>query len=192
MPVNNIYKKIKFVISIVIFALIGTVLSVFILNRIHIKNIQKPLPPQQTTATLSIQNFRHTSTQNGREEWSIEAKSAKLFSTQNIAELTNISASFFLKNNETVFLTADSGLLHIDTNNLSLSGHIHIRFSAYVLTTESLNYNHNSHIVIIDTPVMISGNSMSLKANTLSYNLKTDITTCSGDVEGTFKQVMEQ
>lgn len=191
MPLNSISKKVKYSITILIIALIGIVLTVFIRNRIYINSIQKPLPPQQTAATLSIQNFRHTATQDGRKEWSIEADSANLFSTQNIAKLSNISALFFLKNDETISLTADSGLLHIDTNNLDISGHIIIKFSGYVMTTENLNYMYKSHIINIDTPMMITGKSIMFKANTMSYNLITDTIKCSGNVEGTFKQIME-
>jgi LPS export ABC transporter protein LptC len=189
LPLKSISKKIKYFISAVIISLIGIVVAVFVSNRIYIDSIQKPLPPQQTTATLSIQNFRHTATQDGHKEWSVEADSANLFSNQNIAELSKISASFFLKNDETILLTADNGLLHIDTNNMAVSGHIIIKFLEYVMTTENLNYIHSSHIISITTPVMVTGNSIMLKANTMTYNLITDIIECSGNVEGTFKQI---
>lgn len=192
LPFNNRSKKIKYFISAVIVALICIVLTVFIRNRMYNQNIQSPLPLQQTKATLSIQNFHHTATQDGRKEWSIEANSASLFSDQNIAKLFNISASFFLKDGETILLTADNGILHTDTNNLNLSGHVIIKFSEYMMSTETLNYIHSSHIINIDAPIMITGNSMMLKANAMSYDLRTNIIKCSGDVEGTFKQVTER
>ena len=191
MPFNYSAKKIGYLITSVIIVLICVILWVFIRNRISLGNIHGPQRPEDTKATISIQNFRHTSTKDGRKEWSIEANSASLFAGQNIARLSDISASFILKNNESISLTADSGIFHTDTDNLKLTGNITVKFSDYIMTTENLNYFHKAHMININTPVMIQGKSMALKANTLTYNLKTDIIRCSGNVDGTFTQIME-
>jgi LPS export ABC transporter protein LptC len=168
--------------------LICILVAVFVRNRILLKHITAPLPPQKINATLSIQNFRHTATQDGQRKWSVEATSANLYSKENTAELSNISATFFLSNDKIINLTADKGVLNVDTNNLSVSGHIVIKFDDYVLTTEHLNYFHKSHMINSSTPVEITGNTMILKAKALSYDLDTDIIKCSGGVSSVFKQ----
>jgi LPS export ABC transporter protein LptC len=188
LPIISSSKKIKYVFFIVIAALICVIIAAFARNRNLLKHIEAPLPPQKNNATLSIQNFRHTATQDGQRKWSIEASSANLYAKDDIAKLSDISATFFLNKDKTIQLTADNGVLHVDTNNLSISGHIVIKFSDYVLTTEHLNYVHKSHIINSATPVEITGNTMMLKANALSYDLDTDIIKCSGGVTGAFKQ----
>jgi LPS export ABC transporter protein LptC len=188
LPIVSGSKKIKYVFSAVVVILFCIIILIFVRNRMRLKHIGTPLPPQKTNATLSIQNFRHTATQDGQRKWSIEASSANLYSKENIAKLSNISATFFISADKTIQLTADKGLLHVDTNNLTISGHIVVKFSDYVLTTENLNYVHKSHIINSNVPVEITGDTMMLKANAMSYDLDTDIIRGSGNVSGAFKQ----
>jgi LPS export ABC transporter protein LptC len=192
LPIVSASKKIKYFFSIIAIVLICVIVAVFIRNRIRLKQLAPPPPPEKTTATLSIQNFRHTATQDGQRKWSIEASSANLYSKENIAELSDISATFFLDKEKTILLTADKGVLRVDTNNLDVSGNIVVKFSDHVLETEHLNYVHKSHIIKSTTPVTITGNTMTLKANTMSYDIDTDIIKCSGDVTGTFQQETEK
>jgi LPS export ABC transporter protein LptC len=192
LPMLSRSQKVTYLFSAVIFLFACAIIAVFIRNRMLLKHIAPPLPPQKTKATLSIQNFRHTATQNGQRKWSLEASSASLYSNEKRAELSDISAVFFINENKTISLTADAGVLQVDTNNISISGNIVVKFSDYVMTTEHLNYAHKSHIINATTPVNIAGNTMTLKANAMSYNLNTETVKCSGGVEGTFKQMTEK
>ena len=191
MPLTKPSKIIKYTFSTVIILLICVIVVVFVRNQISSKNVLSPLSPQETKATLSIQNFRHTAIKDGQKQWSIEASSANLFSEKNTAELSNISASFFIKENESVLLSADKGILRTDTNNMSISGHIIIKFSDYVITTENLNYLNKSHIIYTDTPVVITGKTLTLNADAMSYHLATDTIKCMGNVKGTYKAALE-
>lgn len=192
LPIVSASKKIKYVFSTIVVILICGIIAVFLRNKFRLKQIASPLPPQKINATLSIQSFRHTATQDGQRKWSVEASSANLYSKENIAALTDISASFFLDKDKTIYLTAEKGVLQVDTNNMTLSGHIVVKFSDHVMTTENLNYVNKSHIINATTPVTITGDTMSLKADTMCYRLDTDIIRCSGNVKGTFKQTTEE
>lgn len=192
LPIFSASKKIKYFFSTIVVVLSSVIIAVFIHHRLRFNHIAPPIAPQKTTATLSIENFRHTATQDGKKKWSIEAASASMYSKENIAELTNISAIFFLNNEKTIVLTADKGLLRVDTNNISVSGQIVVKFSDHVMETENLNYVHKSHIIYITTPVTITGETMRLKADTMSYNLNTDIIKCTGNVTGIFQQAAEE
>jgi LPS export ABC transporter protein LptC len=192
LPIFSASKKIKYFFSTVVVALSLIIIAVFIHNRLRLNHIAPPMAPPKTTATLSIQNFRHTATQDGKRKWSIEAASASLYSKKNIAELSDLSVIFFLNNEKTVVLRADMGLLRVDTNNISVSGQIVVKFSDHVMETENLNYVHKSHIINATSPVTITGKTMGLKADTMSYNLNTDIIKCSGNVTGTFQQAAEE
>jgi LPS export ABC transporter protein LptC len=192
LPIFSASKKIKYFFSTIVIVLVSVIIAVFIHNRLRLNHIAPPRPPQKTAATLSIQNFRHTATQDGKRKWSIEATSANLYSKENIAELSDISAVFFLNNEKTIVLSADKGLLRVDTNNITVSGKIVVKFSDHVMETENLNYVHKSHIINATTPVTITGETMRLKADTMSYNLNTDIIKCSGNVTGTFHHAAEE
>jgi LPS export ABC transporter protein LptC len=192
LPIVSLSKKIKYIFITIVVAVACVIIGVFVRSRIHLNHIIPPSAPQQTSATLSIQNFRHTATQDGREKWSIEASSASLYSKENFAELTDISAIFFLNDEKTILLSADKGILHIDTNNMNVSGNIIIKFSNHMLETENLNYIHNSHIINATTPVTITGETMTLKANTMNYLLDKDVIKCSGDVTGTIMEAVER
>ncbi len=184
-------KKFKYLFAGIAVLIIAAMAVLFIQHHMRISHLVPPMAPEATTATLAIQNFRHSATQDGQYKWSIEARTANLYSKENIAELTNLSATFFLNADQAISLKADKGILHTNTNNMELTGNIVVRFFDDVLTTQSLNYRHKSHIINSHTPVTITGRTFSLSANSMSYNLSTDILKCADGVAGTFQHLLE-
>ena len=184
-PKNNT-RKINFIIIGFIVILIAGILFIFARHRLIIKEIDPPLPPEKTEADLTIKKFHHVATENGIKKWSLDATSARLYSPKNIVELNDISVIFFMEDSEEVRLTADSGELNSQTNNMVLNGNIVGVMPPYRLITESLNYDHRSRIISATTPVDIIGDGVQLKADAMDYGLKSKIIKCNGNVEGTF------
>jgi LPS export ABC transporter protein LptC len=83
-------------------------------------------------------------------------------------------------------MTANSGELNTQTHNMALSGDIIALMPPYRLTTERLNYDHHSRIIATQTPTEIKGDAQWFKADTLEYNIDSQIIRCSGNVEGAF------
>jgi LPS export ABC transporter protein LptC len=179
-------RKVNIFLFAVIILLISLILIAFIRHKIILKNTKAPLPPENTEATLSIKKFHHTATKKGDKQWFLEADSAQFFSEENMARLTDISVTFYLKDDQNIFLRANKGQLNTKTNDMTISGNVVVTMPQYILKTENLNYHHQSHIVNINSPVKITGSSMALTADTMSYEMKSGTLKCIGNVEGTF------
>ncbi|MEZ4576810.1 MAG: LPS export ABC transporter periplasmic protein LptC [Desulfobacterales bacterium] len=155
-------------------------------HRAAIKNVAPPTLPEKTEADLSINHFQHVATEKRNKTWTLEAASARLYSARNIAELKDISVIFYRENNQNISMTANSGELNTQTHNMALSGDIIALMPPYRLTTERLNYDHHSRIIATQTPTEIKGDAQWFKADTLEYNIDSQIIRCSGNVEGAF------
>ena len=179
-----------FIITLIIL-LIVSIVVIFIRHREAQKNSLSPPRPETTEATLTIKNFHHEATENGEKKWTLEASSASLFVPQNMAQLTDISVIFSTKKGEPLSIRAYKGVLNTKTNDMTVTGNIIAEMPPYSLTTESLNYEHGSRMVHVNAPVEIIGQSMTLKAGALMYNIETGVLTCENHVEGSFIGVFE-
>lgn len=156
----------------------------FIRHRLILKNIDPPPPPEATEANLTIKKFQHIATEDGIKKWALEAVSASLYSQENIVRLKDISVIFFRNGNPSVTLEADQGELNSKTNNISLNGNIVAAMPPYKLTTENLNYEHQLRIIYINEPLKMTGSSMLLQADTMTYGIETETIQCNGHVKG--------
>lgn len=179
-----------FIISLILLLIISIVV-VFIRHRGVQKNSVSPLPPETSEATLTIKNFHHEATENGEKKWTLEASSASLFAQQNMAQLTDISIIFSMKKGDALSIHAEKGVLNTKTNDMTVTGNIIAEIPPYSLTTESLNYQHGSRMIYVNEPVEIIGQSMTLKAGALTYNIATGVLTCEIHVEGSFIEAFE-
>jgi len=136
-------------------------------------------------ADMSIGKIHQTATRDGRKEWSLEAGSAQYNQTNKQVILKDLSLTFFLEDNGSVYLTANQGILNSDSNDIDVSGNIVIKKDPYTLTTENLSYKHESRIIFADVPVTISGNSAEISADSASLDLNTKKIVLEGNVEGT-------
>jgi len=173
------------IIGIIIF-LISGIIILFARHRALVKTLPPAPPPEKSDANISIKNFHHVASENGIVQWTLDAGSASIYSTKNMAELDNMAVEFFGKDGRKLTVKANKGALDSRTNDMRLSGNIRAEISDYVLATESLNYQHHSRIIEINTPVDISGPLMTLTADTMTYDINQATISCDGNVNGSF------
>ena len=188
---TNNSRKINLLIIGFIILLVGGILFLFVRHRAILKKTDPPPPPETTEASLTIKKFHHVGTENGEKKWILEAASASLYSQINIVKLNTISVIFFIHDNQTVTLKANNGELNTETNDMVLNGSIVAVMSPYTLSTENLNYGHQLRIIHANVPVEITGPSIRLKADTMTYGIDTGIIKCDGNVEGSFIENIE-
>ncbi len=147
---------------------------------------QKQSTPDETDAELSINRFHHTATREGKTQWTLNAASAEFFSDSNRVRLTDLSVVFLPHSPQSkTNLTADSGVLDVNTHDMSISGNIIVKNRQYQLKTESLHYSHESHIISTNKPVDIAGPAVQLRADTMTVDLTDGHMECKGHVKGT-------
>ncbi len=181
-------KKLKiFLISLIIIIII-IIIFIFADYQSIITRNQNLVSTIQNKTDISINKIHQTAIRNSLKEWSLDAGSVNVISAKNKAILKNLFITFYLKDEEKVYLTADHGVLKRDSNDIEVAGNVVVKNKSLKLLTEKLNYENKSRIIKIMVPLKIAGDSFNLLANSMVFDLNTDIVVFEGNVKGTFSE----
>lgn len=187
-PKYNKPKKLKIFLLLTIFITFGAVIGIYIGFKPDPKiedSISQSVDPD---VTLSIGRIHQTATREGNKEWSLEANSAQLIEKNNQMVFKDLKVVFFLEDNSEINLTADQGILKIDSNDMEVSGHVVLQNQQYKLVTEELAYAHDRRVLHSNVPATIFSASMQMKAATMALDLNSNKLTLEGSVETTIDQ----
>ena len=182
-------KKISLILIFAVLAMLLAVALMFFLSRQHKggKMAVKLLPDAKTLMSLS--NVHQTATKNGRIQWELQAVAARLLSDGKAMELDKPRVGFFTEDGTKVSLEADMGRLNLETNDITVEGHVSISNSRYRLATEHAAYQHQQRLIVCGQPVKIIGPGIRLGALTMRYDLKANKTFFEGRVEGVLSDI---
>lgn len=167
------------------------IVVIFIGYRRVTQNPEIILSQIQKEADMHLNKIRQTATKNGIREWHMEAESATLVREKQTMLLVNPNVEVFMTDGDNVHLTAKEGIIHTDSNRLAVSGDVVATTRLYQFRTESVVYDPTTRKLRADTPVFISSESVTLRANNMAMNLKTSITRFGGGVEGTISEDLQ-
>jgi len=187
---NYNHKKLKLILLSVIFVGLGVTLAVFISHRRMLGKEKNIVSDIRNNANISIGKAHQTATRNGIKEWNLDAASVNYMVKKNQAIFQDLSITFYLKNKTEVYLTANKGILKIDSNDMEVMGNVVVKNSIYRLKTENLFYRHNQRIIFSKVPVKVSGAAFNLVADSMSLNLNTNKTMFEGKVQGTLREII--
>lgn len=181
----NRTQQLKIILGTVMILALAAVAAVFI----HFKHGDSPpstaLPSAAAKAIMSLARVHQTATKDGVVQWEMDADSAELDSESGRMRLKAPHVRFFLADGTQVVLTAAQGTLNTRSNNMQVQGNVQVQNGRYTLITEKLAYQHGDRILRADAPVQIVGQAVDLRADTMTYDLKTDRAHFSGRVKGT-------
>jgi LPS export ABC transporter protein LptC len=187
---NHNHKKLKLILLSVILVGLGVTLAVFISHRRILGKQKNIVSDIRNNANISIGKAHQTATRNGIKEWNLDAASVNYMVKKNQAIFQDLSITFYLKNKTEVSLTANKGILKIDSNDMEILGNVVVKNSIYRLKTENLSYRHNQRIIFSKVPVKVSGAAFNLVADSMSLNLNTNKTMFEGKVQGTLREII--
>ncbi|MFO7713987.1 LPS export ABC transporter periplasmic protein LptC [Desulfosarcina sp.] len=170
---------------------LGTTIAVFIGYRHVTRNPEILLDRVQKEADMQLNKIRQTATKNGIREWRLEAESATLMDQHKTMLLTRPDVEFFMDDGDNVRLTADRGTIFTDSSRMNISGQVSADTSLYRFRTDALAYDPATRELRADTPVTITGQAFTLRADSMAMNLKTNITHFEGGVEGTISEDLQ-
>lgn len=176
--------RLKAFLIVFIFILAGVVAAVFVNYRQSMKQATRPDSPEQTTAALSISDFEHTAIKNGETEWTLKADLARLYSETQKVMLTRLETIFFMDTGGRVVLNADRGEMDMVSKNIRAHENVIVSHPDYILETESLNYQYDSRIIVIETPLVITGDAIVFSADSGRYEMDEKKATFEGNIEG--------
>ncbi len=184
-------KKLSLFLLAIILVTVGTVAAVFVGYKQVVTAPEQLLSSIKEGANLSLGKIRQTATRDGKKEWSLEADSANYIENENKAVLKNLLITYFLKDNQEVYLEAEEGILQTDTNDIEFSGNVVIRNEDYQLKTKRLSYKHQRRLILTREPVQISGEDVELSARSLKYDLNLNKIILAGHVEASVSRDFE-
>lgn len=185
--IKNTHKiKLNFLLISIIFLAFGVILTVFLHDRNEIETNDAPGTIVSSKANISIGKAHQTATRNGIKEWSLDAASADYAGNTSRVVFKDLSVTFFLKDNTSVYITADRGILKTDSNDMEIYDNVVVKHTQYKLRCENLFYEHNRRIIFSTVPVNITGESFQVAADAMSIDLNTNRTLFEGKVKGTF------
>ncbi|MBU3948722.1 MAG: LPS export ABC transporter periplasmic protein LptC [Proteobacteria bacterium] len=179
-------KKIKIALITVIAITITSVFAVIIGYRYFSKKPLKLLPAVLDGTSISIERINQISTKNGIMEWSLEARSALYSEDKKEAYFDDLTVTFFTKDNQEIYLSADKGTLKTKSGNIEINGNVIIKNSDYILKTGKIYYDNKKHIIQSNAPVELNSKSSNLVASSMAIDLNTNKAELIGKVEGIF------
>jgi LPS export ABC transporter protein LptC len=187
---NHNHKKLKLILLSAIVSALGITLAVFITHRNSLDKKGHVVSNIRNKANISIGKAHQTAIKNGIKEWNLEAASVNYMVEKNQAIFQDLFITFYLKDKSQVYLTANKGILNIDSNDMEIFGNVVIKNATYRLKTENLFYRHNRRIIFSKVPVTVTGDALEIAADSMSLNLNTNKTMFEGKVQGTLREVI--
>lgn len=179
-------KKIKIALITVIVLTITAICTVVIGYRYFSRKPEKMLPAVLDGTSISIERISQISTKNGIVEWSLEARSAIYSEDKKEAYFKNLTVTFFTRDKQEIYLSADKGTLRTESGNIEINGNVTIKNNDYMLKTGKISYDNKKRIIISKEPVELIGKASNLVANSMAIDLNTNKAELIGKVEGIF------
>jgi LPS export ABC transporter protein LptC len=139
-------------------------------------------------ADMRLGKVHQTATRNGVKEWDLVAGSAKYHDDKKQVVFQDMTATFFLKEQQEVTLNADKGLLRTDTKDMVASGNVVVKNQDYTLGADALGYRHEDRTIFSEVPVVISGTAFRLSADRMRIDLEAQEAQFDGRVNGSFDE----
>ena len=185
---NKRPQKIKIVLLLIILITLGVVISIFVGYRNLMSQPRQLLDVLNSKVDVSLGKIKHTATRDGVTEWTLEAESAQLISAEKRVILEDLSIVYYRRNGQNVYLTAQKGMLHTESNDIEVTGKVVLISEPYELKTEKLNYMHKARKVVSTVPTRLISTKSYLDAGRMSFDLETNIAKFEGNVEGIFAE----
>jgi LPS export ABC transporter protein LptC len=170
---RKVLSRKKITIALVAFSVIttGIIAGIFIKSRYLSQDPVKLITSIQQNASLAIGNIHQVSTRDGIKEWILDARSAHVIDETKQLMLEDVTVVYFVKDGKEVRLTANRGTLKTETKDIEVTGQVLLIYSDYTLETNKMNYDHGRRILFSSTPVKIIGNTITLSAGSMKYDL---------------------
>ena len=167
------------------FIALGSVIGIYIATQRDSSTPEGIPESTEPDATLSIGKIQHTATRKGKKEWSLEARTANYMVDTSQVVLKDLKVTFFIEDASEIKLEADTGILNTSSNDMEVSGNVVVKNKDFKLVAERLNYANDKRVWYSRAPVTISGPTVNVAADTMSFDLNTQKVTMEGSVETT-------
>jgi len=179
-------QKVKIFLILVIIITLCTITSIFTGYRKILNKPETMKLPIQDGTTMAMQTIYQTAVKDGITQWSLNAVSANYLESKNQAIFQKPVVTFFLKDNTKAFLSAHSGVIKTDSNDIDVTGNVILKNQGYLLKTNKLKYIHKQKRFLAESPVEIFRNDFDISADSASFDLNSKKIIFTGNIKGSF------
>jgi LPS export ABC transporter protein LptC len=179
----NRKRQIKIVLTGAVVAGLAVLAVVFLQLRSD-QEAALPVPMPAVDALMTLAKVHQTATKGGKVQWELDAESAQLEAKGGRMILKAPVVEFHMEDGTKVHLTAEKGILHTSSNDMEVTGNVHLHNDRYTLLADVLVYQHKQRMLRSDAPVHIKSAAMTLRADKMTYNLDKNLAKFIGRVEG--------
>jgi LPS export ABC transporter protein LptC len=155
--------------------MIGLVLAVFVGMKLQEVKRSQPVGLDEANsneARVTLTGFDYSDVKEGRTRWTLRAAEARYFDDTQKTVLSQVNATFFLKDGRQVELQSDEGVLHNETKNMEVSGNVRLSSTdGYRLETDRLDYDHHTDMLHTAAPVLLEGRGLTLKGLGMEFEI---------------------
>ncbi|MCK4390738.1 MAG: LPS export ABC transporter periplasmic protein LptC [Desulfobacterales bacterium] len=132
---------------------------------------------------VSLNHIHHVATRDGVKEWTLDAGSAQYEKGDGKAVFKDIVATFFLDDSKTIQLNGAEAVLLSNTSDMEIWGDVVVQSGRYEFNTENLRYEHKTRTISTETSIVIKGNGMEIRGDSMIFNLQTEQVVVCGRVK---------
>ena len=144
------------------------------------------IPGVFTNADAGIEDFSFVQTRDGKMQWKIQARRARIVDNESKAVLEDLQVTLFGERGILMVLEGDEGVVDTASHNFTLKkreGSIPIHLeSGYTIYTNQLQWTDRNQEIFTDEPVTIHGDGIDITGVGLRGTLGTETFTITKDV----------
>ncbi|MEJ2039499.1 MAG: LPS export ABC transporter periplasmic protein LptC [Desulfosarcinaceae bacterium] len=142
------------------------------------------IPVEAAKALMKLVGVHQVATKNGAVQWELDARSAELEAKSGQMILDSPDVNFYLEDGGMVHVTAKKGILDTRSKDIEVKGNVEVHDNRYTLLTEALIYKHGARVMESPVPVKITGGTIDVSADAMTYDLEKNIARFDGHVVG--------
>lgn len=149
------------------------------------------IPGVFTNADAGIEDFSFVQTKDGKMQWKVHARRARIVENESKAVLEDLQVTLFGEEGILMVLEGDEGVVDTESHNFELKkreGSIPIHLeSGYTIYTNQLQWMDRTQEISTDAPVTIHGDGIDITGVGLRGTLGTEIFTITKDVRAVLR-----
>jgi len=124
-----------------------------------------------------IQDFHRVKVQDGHKVWEVSARDAQYFDEDKLIVIQAAMMELYRKDGNKVGLKGDQGRILLEgheVTTVTLDGDIEVSLADYLVRTAQATYDHRRHLIVVPTPVEITGRALQVRGDTMEVDVDTE------------------
>jgi len=171
--------SLRIILILVIAAVIGGMIVILASYRYWLKPSRLMESKIESHVDIGLKKVHHVAMKNGRKLWDLHTSSVSRILDQ--SHFSPLTVTLYPHTGNPITMTGEHGYV-TDNKNIEVSGNIRIKQPPWNFLCNSLTYSFTRHHAIGRDHIAVTGNGITMTAETLHYDLSSGVLTMSSTV----------